>query len=112
LVFLIALIVTTAVLIAWVLVELARGRLRDARFPRLRAGGVQSAPFAGPALPALGASAPEGKAADRDRGNLRPRLHEPRSRREESRDDLVLYDATDVEMAVRDRLYGRHGQRG
>ncbi len=110
-VFLIVVIVASAVLIAWLLVPLARGALGDLRFPRLREGEVQSAPSPSPALDALGGNAPDGNRAVRDRGDIRPEPAGPRSKREESREDLVLYDETDVEMAVRDRLYGRHGRR-
>jgi hypothetical protein len=111
LVFLIVVIVAAAVLIAWLLVPLARGALGDLRFSRLREGEFQSAPSAGPALDALARNPPDGNRADPDRGHTGP---EPAGRggtREESREDLVLYDETDAEMAVRDRLYGRHGHR-
>jgi hypothetical protein len=111
LVFLIVLIVATAVLIAWLLVELARAALGDFRFPRLREGGFDSATSAGPALPAVGGNAPEGSGADADGGHDRREPAEFRSKREKPRDDPVLRDETDVEMAVRDRLYGRHGRR-
>ena len=101
----------TAVLIAWLLVTLARLALGDFRFPRLREGGLQSAPSASPALPAVDGNPVELGAVDSDRGRDRPEPTEVPSKREQSRDDLVLYDETDVEKAVRDRLYGRHGRR-
>jgi hypothetical protein len=111
LVFLIVLIVATAVLIAWLLVGLARAALGDFRVSRFRQGGFQSAPSTGPPLPAVDGKAPEGNGADSDRGRDRREPAEPPSRREQPREDLVLYDETDVERAVRDRLYGRHGRR-
>ena len=111
-VFLIILIVATAVLIAWLLVELARMALADFRFPRLRASSVQSAPTAGRALPAVGGTATERTAAERDAGNERREADTARSEREAEREERVLHDEADVEMAVRDRLYGRHGRRG
>ena len=110
-VFLIVLIVATAVLIAWLLVALARLALGDFRLPRLRAGGFQSAASATPPLPAMDGNPAEVKMAGSDRGRDRREQPGVRSNREQSRDDLVLHDETDVEMAVRDRLYGRHGRR-
>jgi hypothetical protein len=111
LVFLIVLIVAAAVLIAWLLAPLARTALGDVRAPRLREGSVQSAPTVGRALPALGGKTAESHSADSDtdpdhgEGDTTPRAHRPR------RGERVLFDETDVEMAVRDRLYGRHGRR-
>jgi hypothetical protein len=111
LVFLIVVIVASAVLIAWLLVPLARGALGDLRLPRLHGGEFQSAPSTSPALDAVGGNAPDGDPAGPHRGHNEPEPAGPGSKREESRDDQVLYDETDVEMAVRDRLYGRHGRR-
>ena len=110
-VFLIVLIVATAVLIAWLLVELARVTLGDFRFPWLRESSVQSAPTAVPPLPAVGGSAAEPSGADSAAGKDRSEADEARRERPKPPADRVLYDETDVEMAVRDRLYGRHGRR-
>lgn len=110
-VFLIVLIVATAVLIAWLLVPLARTALGDFRFPWLREGSVPSAPTAGPALPAVGHDAAAGRGPDSDADPDRGEADPVRGKREEPNGERVRYDETDVEMAVRDRLYGRHGRR-
>jgi hypothetical protein len=112
LVFLIVLIVATTVLIAWLLVELARLTLGgDLRFPKLREGSVQSAPSAGPALPAVGGSPTQASGDDSDADPARRKADRIRGRRKNPREELLLHDETDVEMAVRDRLYGRPGRR-
>jgi hypothetical protein len=111
LVFLIVLIVATAVLIAWLLVELARVALGDFRFPWLRESSVQSAPTAGPPLPAVGGRSAESSGADSGARTDHPEADEARAERAKPPAERVLYDETDVEMAVRDRLYGRHGRR-
>jgi hypothetical protein len=122
LVFLIILIVATAVLVAWLLVGPARVGLGDFRFPRLRESSVQGAsPSGSPVAPVPGSTTETGRptkdgahepeAGQNRRVQSTARLHRRRARREKRRDERVLYDESDVEQAVRDRLYGQHGRR-
>jgi hypothetical protein len=110
LVFLIILIVATAVLLAWLLVQLARIGLADFRLPRLRESSLGGAsPSASPVPPVHGSATEHGGSeseSERGRRQAEATLGQRRQRREER----VLYDESDVEQAVRDRLYGRHGR--
>ncbi len=109
--FLIILIVATAVLLAWLLVQLARLGLGELRVPRLRESSVQGAAPSGSPVPPVGGSARDRArgAPEADRG--RREGDQARSRRPQRRQERVLYDESDVEQAVRDRLYGRRGRR-
>jgi hypothetical protein len=122
LVFLIILVVAAAVLVGWLFVQLGRVTLGDFRVPRLREGSVQGASPSGsgaPSMPgsarghATGASGRATEASGREldaaqRGRSPSQSRRTRARRQKRREQQVLYDETDVEQAVRDRLYGRH----
>jgi hypothetical protein len=111
LVFLIILIVATAMLIVWLLALLARAGLGEFRFSRLREGSVQSAPSVGPRLPPVERNAADSRGADSDTVPDPGEVDAARGERDGPRGERVVYDETDVEMAVRDRLYGRYGRR-
>jgi hypothetical protein len=107
LVFLIVLIVAAAVLLAWLLVQLARVGLGDLRPSRFREGSLEGASSSGSSVPAVGGSG-TGDGGGESEATVRDgRGDDARSSREESE----LYDQSDVEQAVRDRLYGRYGRR-
>jgi hypothetical protein len=93
-VFLLILIIATAVLIAWLLVEFARLVLADLRFGRVPEGSLQVA-APDPPVNSPPASPQRAGQSPPDPGNS----------------ERVLYDEADVERAIRDRLYGGHRRR-
>ena len=110
-VFLIILIVAAAVLAAWLLVGVARFALGDFRLPKLRESSVQGAAPSGSPIPAVRGSATEHAGTESETDQSRRQADPVPGRRENRREERVLYDESDVEHAVRDRLYGRHGRR-
>ncbi len=110
-VFLIILIVATAVLVAWLLVGVARFVLGDLRLPKLRESSVQGASPPGSSIPAVHGSATGHSGSDSESDQNRREADQPRRRRQKRREERVLHDDSEVEQAVRDRLYGRHGRR-
>jgi hypothetical protein len=88
LVFLIILIVATAVLLAWALVSVTRVTLGDLRLPRL-----EPSP---PQRPAV-----EGRPESSSITAAEPPAGGP----------TEIYDGSDAERAVREHLYGRSGRR-
>ena len=110
-VFLIILIVAAAVLAAWLLVGVARFVLGDFRLPKLRETSVQGASPSGSPVRAVRGSATEHAGSESETGHNGRQARPAGSQRQQRRQERVLYDDSDVEQAVRDRLYGRHGQR-
>lgn len=131
LVFLIILVVAAALLVGWLFVQLGRVTLGDFRVPRLREGSVQGASPSGSGVRSMPGSASghatgasghaigasghvtesPGRKLDADQSRPRPtQSRRTLARRQKRREQQVLYDETDVEQAVRDRLYGRHGR--
>ena len=99
----IILIVATAVLMAWLLVELARHALGDFRLSRAHEGSLQGAPSGSSSI----GSAPEHVGV-----TLADRPRPITAESEDPAEEDVLYGEADVERAVRDRLYGsRRGRR-
>jgi hypothetical protein len=86
------LIVATAVLMAWLLVELARFALGDLRLQRMPEGSLQTAAQESPGVPAPSRQPPVQPVAP-------AQAHRPDPK-------AVVYGETDVEQVVRDRLYG------
>ena len=123
-VFLIILVVAAALLVGWLFVQLGRVTLGDFRVPRLREGSVQGASPSGSGVRSMPGSASghatgasghvtesPGRKLDADQSRPRPtQSRRTLARRQKRREQQVLYDETDVEQAVRDRLYGRHGR--
>jgi hypothetical protein len=97
---LILLIVATAVLIVWLLVEIARFALGGLRLANVRAE------------PVPGASTGQTAASEAARIASAP-VHPTSHQRPDQRatTEQPLYAERDVEQAIRDRLYGGHGRR-
>jgi hypothetical protein len=92
LIFLIVLIVATAVLLAWLLFAIARLGLGDLHVPRVHISLMRGSASASEATAGPGA-------VGRERRTARER--EP---------ERSLYDQADAERAVRERLYGRRSR--
>ena len=95
LIFLVSLIVATAMLLGWLLVALARLAMGDLRYPRLG-----PTPQAAPSTPPERV-APAPVMAPRSSGA------EPEPSTAEPDPDTALYDDSDAERLVREHLYGR-----
>lgn len=108
---LILLIVASAVLLAWLLLELARGGLGDFRLPRLRESPLGGASPSGSPGPAVRRSATEHRGSESDAGQSKRQADKPPRQRDTRGEERVLYDESEVEQAVRDRLYGPYGRR-
>ena len=108
---LILLIVATAVLLAWLLVQLARGGLEDFRLPRLRESSLGGASPSGSPVQAVRGSATEHRGGESNAGQGKRQTDTVPGQRHKRRDERVLYDGSEVEQAVRDRLYGAYGRR-
>jgi hypothetical protein len=103
LVLLIFLVIATAVMLAWLLFALTRHTLAELRYPRLHLG-LSRTPSAGSETAALAPPiAPEPPPIAPERPPIPADLEAER--------ELVLYDESDAERAVRERLYGGHGRR-
>ena len=108
---LIILIVATAVLVAWLLVQLARVGLADFRLPRLRESSLGGASPAGSPTPAVRGGATEHGGSEPETDHSRREIDRAGGQWPPRREEHGLDDEPDVERAVRDRLYGRHGRR-
>jgi hypothetical protein len=106
LVFLIILIVAATGLVAWLL---ARVGLGDFRLPRLRESSLEGASPAGAPVPTVGGGATSHAGSESD---ARERQDDHAGRHDQNRGEgRVPQDESDVEQAVRDRLYGRYSRR-
>ena len=109
------LIVATAVLIAWLLYELARFALGDLRLERTREGSLQSAssvpiaPAPDPVSPGVVAEHQASSAGTESRARSKPRRG--RGSRSDADDEGLLFDEAAAEQAIRDRLYGESRRR-
>jgi hypothetical protein len=92
LVFLILLITATGVLLAWLLYAIARLALGDMRYQRVHVTVSRGS-----------AGASEAAVRSRPTGSGAP------SSAPEPAPDTVLYDESEAEQAIRERLYGRRG---
>jgi hypothetical protein len=105
LVFLIILIVAAAGLVAWLLARVGAG---DLRLPRLRESSLEGASPSGSAVPTVrgGAGGHGSIESDADQRQV-----DQGHRRQQSPDDESSDYDSDVEQAVRARLYGPYGRR-
>jgi hypothetical protein len=106
--FLILLIIATGVLIAWVLLELARLALSDLR--------LQSASSGPSPITRVAETVSAAVTRDRAAGQARNGATKPagpaadgRARHDDA--ETVLYDEVETEQAVREMLYGGRGRR-
>ncbi len=108
-VLLIVLIVAIALVVVWLLFEVAQVTSGGLRLPRIHEGSLQGALGGAPPISRGNGNSAETVATERE---VAPEREEPeQAELQDERRQEPRYDAADVEQAVYDRLYGQRGRR-